>query len=204
MPTLINGIPLFTCFASIRMGLPGANAELHIKSGEKHLGGLSSISDIDALVPSKNMRIEIERNDGEEEVRIVNALDGGYYSARQDIAIKLTQELDARTDHLMGPPDRSLRVFEERYQPIWFCFIQYDHEAQRILPTLHRFGKITSLDDWRVYSRKPTSATILDDDYCVVTDRRTGNCWVAERAQLQETKEELRRIKCGAPIVEGH
>jgi hypothetical protein len=116
-------------------------------SGTKLVGKLSSLADIDAIVPKPNYRVELEYCEGEEEIRVVNNITGEFHQATGDMAKKLLAAMKARQAvDLAG--DGTYPAEYRRVDKIDQLCIQYDDQGRRIWPALRRAGTCRSKEDF--------------------------------------------------------
>lgn len=177
MPTLVGDVPVFNFFRTYPFGL---DADTGVQPSRDVIGSLSSMRDVDALVPAAFWRVEIEREAGIEEVRVVNSRTGQYHVAKGAAAQLLITELNQRTAEVFkgdGVPFPAGMDDGEKRNPFYTSIIQYDHEAYRTLPAIKYGGEIEDAEFERI-SDGP-GAVYATPEFVGVLDTRTGIVWKA-------------------------
>jgi len=169
-------------------------------SGTKLVGQLSSLADIDAIVPKPNYRVELEYCEGDEEIRVVNNLTGEYHQATGDIAKTLLAEMKARQAiDLAG--DGTYPAEHRRVDKIDQLCIQYDDQGQRIWPALRRAGICHSKEDFvrhangDEYWDEWQEGVDEGEDFIAIINSKTGDFWITDAEITKEMREGRRKNK---------
>jgi len=203
--TVVEGYPVFEYFASndplldlYTMAATKANTTL--------VGDIVSLPFFDSLVPAQNTRVEFEDMQGQEEVRVVNGLNGEFWAAKGEIAKSIIQRISVENEQIYESCASALaaRLFKELEceEPFWTNIIMYDYDAKRIFPAIRHVATVDNLPDMEAAVNRREVAggtwyTHLESQAIIYIDRRTGDYWVGEGevARLLEDRfdEEIRR-----------
>ncbi|WVF72565.1 hypothetical protein IAT40_007382 [Kwoniella sp. CBS 6097] len=202
MPTLVWNVPVFDFFSTYEHGL---DAESTIHSGQKCIGKVTNLETLDRLVPAIWHHIEINRDEGEEEVRIVDSKTGDYYQSTLPESKVIIAELDARTAQLFSPNERAFPpdagMGEEKEGEFQKAFIMYDHERCRILPPIRHAGTLDTLEDYR--AKDGGFAVWYEvDEFVGVADTRTGEMWWVTEEVKARVLEVAKDRPDGCPLDE--
>jgi len=192
MPTYFVGNPPDYPQLPLLEFFTGLNQE-GCTSGTKLVGTLEKISDLDALVPAANCRIELEHAEGEEEVRVVDETTGEFHRAKGDAALSILKEMDAR-QAVNLKEDGNYPGGHRRPDLHDLVYISYDEDGKRIWPAL-RLGGIchtkeefeSHVDGREIWDEKQEQDTC--NDYILVIDTRTGDFWVADDDLTKQIRE---------------
>jgi hypothetical protein len=197
MPTYLDGItpdlpklPLIEAFSGLK--------QEGFTSGSKLVGKLSSLADIDAIVPRPNHRVELEYCEGDEEIRVVNNITGEFHQATGDTAKALLAEMKARQAvDLAG--DGSYPAEYRRISKIDQLFIQYDKQGRRIWPALRRAGICHTKEGFLshangdVYWDEWHEGVDEGEDFIAIVDTTTGEFWITDAETTKQMREGRRK-----------
>lgn len=194
MPTYFMGnppdhpqLPLLGFFSGLGEGCGN--------SGIRLVGTLTSLADIDALVPAPNFRVELEYCEGEEEVRVVNDTTGEFHQATGEDAKSLLTAMKARQAVDLAEDGNYPGGGHRRPDPMNLVYISYDEEGKRIYPALRRGGICHTKEefdehvDGREFWDEKNDSVDMCEDYILVVDSTTGDYWVASPELTRQMRE---------------
>jgi hypothetical protein len=201
MPTYFMGnppdhpqLPLLGFFSGLGEGWCG-------NSGIKLVGTLTSLADIDALVPAPNFRVELEYCEGEEEVRVVDDTTGEFHQATGNVAKSLLEAMKARQAVDLAEDGNYPGGGHRRPDRMDLVYIQYDGEGKRLYPALRLGGICHTKEEFDQHAggnvfwdeKDPTVDTC--EDYILVVDTTTGDYWVASPGLTRQMRERRKENK---------
>ena len=167
-------------------------------SGTKLVGTISSLADIDAIVPKPNHRVELEYYEGDEEIRVVNNIMGEFHQATGNTAKTLLAVMKARQAvDLAG--DGTYPVEHRRVDKMDQVCIQYDDQGHRIWPALRRAGICHSKEDFvrhangNEYWDEWHEGVDEGEDFIAIIDTKTGDFWITDAETTKQMREDRRK-----------
>lgn len=186
-PTMVEGSPVFEYFAS-----GAASLDFYYPATETNttlIDTITSLPFFNSLVPAHNMRVEFEDMPDQEEVRVVNGLNGDFWTATGEIARSIVHRISLENEQLYRPCTSSpaRHVFDdlECEQPFWTNIIMFEYDAKRIFPAIRHAATVDNLSDMETaVNRREVAGGMwymhMESQVIVYIDRRTGDYWVGE------------------------
>lgn len=93
---MVEGYPVFECFASGSASLDFYASATKINT--TLIDTITSLPFFDSLVPAENMRVELDDTPNQEEVRVVNGLDGDFWATNGEIARSIIERVSLENE----------------------------------------------------------------------------------------------------------
>lgn len=193
--SLVWDVPVFEFFKTYDHG---------IASTTKPVGQLSSLADYDTLVPAPNIRVEIERTPGHEEVRVVKDDYGEYHATpNTSIAREILAVIDEQTSKIFefdikAYPD-DIPPGEEKTNDFHRHIIRYDQNSTRMLPGIRRAGYVSTIEEYK--AKEQGNTWCMEEDFFVgITDTSTGDVWWATDELREEIVRRSREADSSCPM----
>ena len=193
--SLVWDVPVFEFFKTYDHG---------ISPTSKPVGQIRSLTEYNALVPAPDVRVEIERTPGKEEVRVVQDINGDYHSTpNPTVAQEILTTIDQATSELFefnvkAYPD-DIPPGEEKRNDFHRHIIHYDHQGTRILPGIRRAGYVSTVEEYR--EKEKGNTWCMEEDFFVgITDTSTGDVWWATDELKKEILERIKNTDMSCPM----
>lgn len=193
--SLVWDVPVFEFFKTYNHG---------IEPTTKLVGQIRSLAEYDSLVPAPEIRVEIERTPGVEEIRVVKDETGDYQAtSNATVAKEITTILDKQTSDLFefdvkAYPD-DIPPGEEKKSDFHRYIIRYDQDAKRILPGIRRAGYVSTMEEYK--AKEVGSSWIMEQEYFAgITDTSTGDVWWATDELRDEIWEKVKDMDFSCPL----
>jgi len=179
MSRLLEGAHVFDYFTKFDYG---------ICPSKTIVGKINSMDDYNKLIPAPDTRVEIEREPGIEEIRVIKDETGDYHvTADHAIARQVLEEIDRQTIEIFKPdimpyPDTFTNL---KNDPFYRDIIRYDDDGDRLLPGIKRVGFLSSLEEWR--AKDLIMVGYVAEVFVGLEDTKTGDVWWA----TDELKKEM-------------
>lgn len=186
MSRLLEGAHVFDYFTKFDYG---------ICPSKTIVGKINSMDDYDKLIPASDTRVEIEREPGIEEIRVIKDKTGDYHvTADHAIAREVLKEIDRQTVELFKPdimpyPD----TFTNLKNVVFYRdIIRYDDDGDRLLPGIKRVGTLSSMEEWEAMETGEVVGYVAEV-FVGLESTKTGDVWWATDELKREILERRKK-----------
>jgi hypothetical protein len=194
MASTVWDAPVFEYFKTFDYGIAPTTTKV---------GEINSLADYQALVPGSEIRVEIERNPGSEEIRVVQDSNGDYHATTSpSVAQQILKVIDAETSDLFqfdikAYPD--IPAGEEKVTDQMRHIIRYDENKKRLLPGIKKAGTLSTMEEYK--AKETGSVWVMEEEEFVgITDTANGDVWYVTEELKREILDRKSKADLSCPL----